>query len=176
MSKLGGLIQGQDLAFDTHESGVREVHWEQLHLEKRLHEGGKARYHLFGGREASSSGINQDRLDRVTREVRRALGKNPKLTQDLARLIAAEINRWSRGEATLEHAQEAARKIAGYFDLDERFVESVARFSKERLVQFVSQHKSLLEPSRLIEIRQSPKGIVIRSARDFYRVKLRSDD
>jgi hypothetical protein len=53
MATLKRLINGQDIAFDTHQAGTQHIRHRDLHLEKRLHSGGKIRYPMFGNRGSS---------------------------------------------------------------------------------------------------------------------------
>lgn len=174
MSKLGGLIQGQDVSFDTHQSAQQSIQPEDLHLEKRLHKGGKIRFPMFGTRSPSASGVNDDTYSRVTKEVTRTLRKDDELTKDLARTVASELQRFRSYQATKSEAQEAARKIAGYFDLDKFFVDSVVRYSGEILQEFVSVHRSSLT-EEIKEVRLSAKAVVVRDARHYYRAKYRRE-
>jgi len=142
MSKLGGLINGQDIAFDTHQAGDQNIRWQDLHLEKRLHKGGKIRYPMFGNRVPSKSQrVNDDTIRRVTREVQKALSKNPIITEKLAQTIAGVLQRFTNYTATLASVTEAARKISSYFDLGEPFVESVIINSNKIMTEFTSRHR-----------------------------------
>ena len=132
MAKLGGLINGQDVAFDTHQAGDgQSTNWEKLHLEKRLHnKRGKARFPLLGKEQPSKSGMDQREFSRVTREVKKVLKKNEDLVIDLAKIIVEQLQRFSSGEATIEDARAAAKKIANVFDLDEEFLRVVEEYSE----------------------------------------------
>ena len=84
MATLKKLIEGQNVCFDTHQSGdSQSVNWNQLHLEKRIHKdkgGGKIRFPLIGDYKPSwSSRISEERYEEVCREVKRALSKNEQL-------------------------------------------------------------------------------------------------
>jgi hypothetical protein len=142
MSKLGGLINGQDVAFDTHQAGDgQSTNWQKVHLEKRLHDNrGKARFPLLGNEKPSSSGMNESDFSRITREVRDTLKKNDALTRSLAETIVDQMRRFSSGEATVEHASLAARAIADAFDLDKEFLRVVQEYAKGRLISFTSIH------------------------------------
>lgn len=163
MAALARLIQGQDIAFDTHQAGDRQsVRLRDLHLEKRLHAGGKIRYPMFGdGRPTASTSVNETTSARVIREVSRSLRKNPRRTNQLARVIADVLSRFSNGTATIEVAREAARNIAGHFGLSQEFEESVVTFFGDRLVKFSSRHSSRdLGEAKRLEI--SARRVVIR--------------
>jgi hypothetical protein len=174
MAKLDGLIQGQDVVFDTHQAGDSQaLHVEDLHLEKRLHDGGgKIRFPLFGNRQPSHSGrMSSGTHDSVVREVTKTLRKNQALTERLAQTVVEQLRRFSNGEATVKNAEAAARKLASYFGLGKSFVNSVARFAETRLVHFVSQHAGPT-PGSLVEIVQSKARIEVRRARSVYSAKL----
>lgn len=166
MAKLRGLINGQDVAFDTHQAGdAQNVNWSALHLEKRLHGGrGKARYPLFGNEKESSSGMNQDDFERITREVKKALKKNEQLLKDLAKTIVVELERFSNGEATSKDAREAARNISGYFDLDPNFLRVVEEYSNKHLSSITTIHFNPIEKT-LHEIHQTKGEVVIQKPR-----------
>ena len=141
---------------------------EDLHLEKRLHEGGKIRFPFFGNRKPSySKRVSRDKFDKITREVRKALHKDQRLTDELIDTVFKQLRRFSMGEASVENAREVARKLGGYFELSEQFEVSVARYTGDTLVQFMSQHKSITSPE-IIEINQSAESIQIRSAKAVY--------
>ncbi len=144
MGKLNGLINGQDVAFDTHQSGDgQETNWENVHLEKRLHgKRGKARYPLLGDEEPSNSGMNDRDFSRVTREVKRELKKNSNLLNELAETIVNELERFSNGTATIRHAREAAQKVSDYFDLMPEFLEKVERTAQNKLTSYTSIYKN----------------------------------
>jgi hypothetical protein len=173
------LINGQDVSFDTHQAGdSQEAHLKDLHLEKRLHKGGKARFPLFGDGKPSHSGkMNKDTLEIVTKEVKKALKKNERLTNDLAETIVNTLNRY-RGRRTINEidefeklASEAAKKIAGYFGLDDKFLRKVTDYGKYggdgRLVSFMTVH---LNPDKgtIHEIYQDKDSVEIRKARRNY--------
>ena len=158
------LIKEQDVAFDTHQAGDgQSVNWEKLHLEKRLHKGGKARFPLFGNEKPSSSGMNEDDFSRVKKEVRKAL-ENQKIFEALAKRIVDELDRFRNGNATHENAREAAQKIAGYFDLDKNFLRIVEEYADNKLLSFTTIH---FNPNELTlhEIHQSGKEIAIQKPR-----------
>lgn len=142
MAKLGGLINGQDVAFDTHQAGDgQSTNWQKLHLEKRLHDNrGKARFPLLGKEKPSSSGMNERDFGRVTREVRNTLKKNDASTRSLAETIVDQLRRFSSGEATVEHASMAAQTIADAFGLEREFLRVVQEYAEGRLLSFTSIH------------------------------------
>lgn len=159
------LISGQDVVFDTHQAGDgRPIRVEDLHLEKRLHSGGKIRFPLFGEGQPRSSGLNEAERGRVIREVERALSKDPVLVRELARVVYEQLSRFSQNTASLDDARQAARSIAVFFKLGEEFVNEVAAFHEGKLVQFVTHHR---DPDSLerFEIRQRPAEIEIRKAK-----------
>jgi hypothetical protein len=100
MAKFGGLITGQDIAFDTHQQGDSQpVRLKDLHLEKRLHAGGKIRFPLFGNEPPSSSRkVSPETFDRVTKEVTKTLHKDDSLTEELGQLIVKQLVRFSSGD------------------------------------------------------------------------------
>ncbi len=171
MANLKKLIHGQDVRFDTHQAGdAQPTNWRNVHLEKVLHEGGKIRFPLVGDFQPSwSSRVNDVQYERVKREVARELGKNPVLVQALAETVVNILNRFSSGTATIENAQEAAKKIAEYFGLDENFERTVEDFMGERLQEFISYHR---DPDGIFleEIRFTPKRVEIRKSRRKYRL------
>lgn len=166
MAKLSDLINGQDVAFDTHQAGDgQKTNWKKVHLEKRLHDSkGKARFPLLGNDLPSNSGMNDKNFSRVTAEVKKSLKKNKGLLKELAATIVAELKRFSSGEATLEHAREAAKKFAGYFDLDIDFRDLVDEYADGHLTSVTTIHYNP-EKKMLHEIHQSKDQIVIRKVR-----------
>lgn len=170
MAKYGVLIQGQDIAFDTHQQGdAQEIRLKDLHLEKRLHVGGKIRFPLFGaGHPSYSRKVTQETFRRVEREVSRTLNKDAKLTEALGQLIVNELVRFGSGQVTVEDAQLAASKIASYFDLDVEFESAVARYAGKVLKEFATFHRSLVD-KRYVEIRQSAEEIRLRNEPRAYR-------
>ncbi|NWJ42079.1 MAG: hypothetical protein HXX12_14040 [Geothrix sp.] len=174
MTTLKRLIQGQDIAFDTHQAGDGQgVKWRELHLEKRMHEGsGKARFPFFDHAKASSSSrMSADALQEVTKEVGRVLQKNPELTKKLGKIVVESLQRFSDGTATIEDGKAAAKQLAGYFDLDENFLRVVEDYSEGRLVSLKTVH---IEPHdrTLHEIYQSQTTLEIRKARRNYPLNI----
>lgn len=144
--KLARLIDGQDLAFDTHQSGDGQaVHWEDIHMEKRMHgKRGKARFPLAGHAEPSKSSTMSDSTFRkISKEVRSVLKKNRELVRDLASTIALELFRFSSGKASEKDARKAAKKLAGYFDLDTEFEQLVVDYTNKQILAAVTTiHRS----------------------------------
>jgi hypothetical protein len=167
MAKLKRLINGQDIAFDTHQAGDgRPVRLADLHLEKRLHHGkGKIRYALFGQEEPTSSKrVSKRTEERVTKEVRDALYKNSELKRQLAEAILDALKRFSDGRASVETAKAAAKSIARQFGLDESFLRVVEDYSDTQLLSLRTVHFNL-ETGSLHEIFQSRDTIEVRKAR-----------
>jgi len=166
MAKLGGLINGQDVAFDTHQAGdSQKTNWKKVHLEKRLHnKRGKARFPLLGNEQPSNSGMNDNDFNRVKREVKKALKKNKNLLDELASTIVTQLKRFSSGEASREDARETARRFAGYFDLDHDFLRVVEEYADKQLSSFTTIHYNPAEQT-LHEIHQSKEEIVIQKPR-----------
>lgn len=166
MAKLGGLINGQDVAFDTHQAGDGQgINWKHLHLEKRLHKGGaKARFPLFGEEPPSSRGMNERELNRVSTEIRSALKNNRDLVEDLAETIAEQLRRFSSGEAEIHHARQAAQRIAGAFDLNESFLRAVEEYYEGKIFSFTSIHFNPAQNS-LHEIVITGAGIAVQKPR-----------
>lgn len=169
MAKLGRLIQGQDVTFDTHQAGDgQEINWRSLHLEKRLHKGGKIRFHLFGDAETSySDRVSEKDLGRVVREVRDTLHKNEKLTVQLAETIVAQVLRFRRGAVTTENALEAARNIAKAFDLGEAFVGLAEIAANARIARFSTIHPGK-RPGTVIEIVQDAQQVSVQRPRESW--------
>lgn len=167
MGNIKRLIQGQNVRFDTHQSGDGQpTNWQNVHLEKILHEGGKIRFPMMGEFEPSwSARVSAGQLARVQREVRRELEKDPALVKELAKTVVSVLNRFSSGAATIENAKSTAEKFAGYFGLDKNFERMVTDYMDGRLVEFISYHvnpdSEFLEEISLtstrIEIRKSRK-------------------
>lgn len=170
MANLKKLIHGQDVRFDTHQAGdAQPTNWHHVHLEKVLHEGGKIRFPMAGDFQPSwSSRVNDIQYERVKREVARELERNPALVQALAETVVNILNRFSSGTATIENAQEAAKKFAEYFGLDENFERTVEDFMGNRLQEFISYHRNP-DDIFLEEIRFTPKRVEIRKSRRKYR-------
>ena len=167
MSKLKRLINGQDIAFDTHQAGDgRGVRLADLHLEKRLHNRkGKIRYPLFGeGGPTYSDRVSEATERRVTKEVRDALKGNSELQRQLAETILDALKRFSDGRASVETAKAAAKKIARQFGLDESFLRVVEDYSGTQLLSLRTVHFNREEGS-LHEIFQSRDTIEVRKAR-----------
>lgn len=170
MTKLSRLIHGQDIAFDTHQSGDgQEVHIEELHLEKRLHRRGwKVRFPLFGNRQPSySDGMPDREYERIVREVKRTLDKNAHLTEQLAETIVGQLRRFRSGDISVEVAIEAARKIAGYFDLGEPFVVSVSIHVQPQFMRVATLHLAQ-RPGTVVEIAQSRDKVEIQKPKDSW--------
>ncbi|WP_397379326.1 hypothetical protein [Prosthecobacter sp.] len=162
MSKLGGLINGQDVTFDTHQSGDnQDINWRNVHLEKRLHRGGgKARFHLF--KDASnSSGMNNTEFTQVNREVRRAFKRNPLLKKKLAQEIVKTLSRFSSDTATIADAKLAAQNLAKYFTLGKQFLNAVDHEAEGRLLSLTTVHLNKAKGTKH-EIIQSADKVKIR--------------
>lgn len=173
MAKLSRLIKGQNIAFDTHQQGdAQQTRWKNIHLEKRLHEGGKIRFPLYNGKPRRTPKVNEKTYQRVIKEVSNTLKRDSNLTDILAHTIADQLHRFSSGAATIAHAQEAAQNIASYFDLDKEFEVAVARYAGKKLIEYTSHHRSR-DDGRMIEIKQSSIEISLRSAPSVYRKVLR---
>jgi len=161
--KLGSLINGQDVTFDTHQAGDgQRTNWKNIHLEKRLHgRGGKARFPLLGNEEPSNSGMSDNDFSQVTREVKKILKKDKNLIQNLAKTIVTELERFSNGEATSETAKEAAKRFAEYFDLDTDFLRVVEEYAKNRRLTTITTIHLKPNEQTLHEIHISKKEITI---------------
>ncbi len=172
MPKLKRLIQGQDVAFDTHQSGDgQETHAEDLHLEKRLHSGGKIRFPLHGSASPSRSrSVSEDKYHRVVAEVRRALDKDPELVSDLAKEIVAQMNRFRQGLATEQLIREAANKIASAFDLGPALAEQATLEASGRVKQFSTLHLGS-RVGTAFRVTQSARGAVVERARREWEPK-----
>lgn len=169
MTKLSRLINGQDVTFDTHQAGDgQEVNWKAVHLEKKMHNRkGKIRFPLSGNMAPSwSSGISRDNFEKITREVRDELGDNQALVEELAETVVDILSRYSSGRATTDDAKIAAKRLAGYFGLNEQFERVVERYAHGRLVLFTSVHMNS-ETRLLQEISQSSDRVVVRKARKY---------
>lgn len=166
MAKLGGLINGQDVAFDTHQAGDSQiVNWKDVHLEKRIHnKRGKARFPILGNQEPSVSGMTDNDLRRVTKEVKKTLRKNESLVKELAITIVDVLKRFSNGEASPKDAREAAKKIAKAFDLNADFLRVVEEYADKKLETFTTIHFNPGEDS-LHEIILSKEKITIQKPR-----------
>lgn len=163
MAKLTRLIRGQDIVFDTHQSGDgQEIHVKELHLEKRLHKKGwKIRFPLFGEQEPSySPGMPDKEYVRIVKEVKRTLGKNAKLKEDLAETIVSQLRRFRSGEISVQEAIEAAGKIAGYFDLGPPFMASVSSHVASKSLLVSTLHLAQ-KPGTVVEINQSRDKVEI---------------
>ncbi len=164
MGKLGGLINGQNIAFDTHQAGDgQKVNWRDVHLEKRLHSNkGKARFPLLGNEKPSSSGMNDDDFQHVKKEVKKAFNKRKPLLRDLANMVVSELKRFSSGKATQEDAKQAAKKLAEYFDLNTDFLKIIKEYADadNELTSFATIHFNPATQTRH-EIRQSKNEISI---------------
>lgn len=170
MAKLNRLIQGQDVTFDTHQAGDgQEINWRSLHLEKRLHKGGKIRFHLFGeGETTHGDRISEKDLGRVVREVRDTLNKNEKLARQLAETIVEQVKRFRSGDVTARDAMEAARNIARAFDLGEPFL-SLAEIvvTDSRIARFSTIHPGK-RPGSVIEIVQDAERVSVQRPKDSW--------
>ena len=171
MKKLQQLIRGQDVAFDTHQSGDGQpVKVRDLHLEKRLHNGGKIRFPFFGDAEPSASeGVSDKVFARVVREVKKALRDNGRLREQLAETIASQLDRFANGLASIENAGEAARKIAGAFDLGEDFVSTVVIHANNRLISFRTLHLGR-RPGTFKEIVQDAQKVAVQRPKESWEI------
>lgn len=169
MAKLRRLIQGQDIAFDTHQAGDGQpVNVQALHMEKRLHGRGKIRFPFFGElREPSYEGLSDKDYSRVVREVRDVLRDNENLRARLAETIVSQIQRFAAREANVESARNAARNLANAFDLGEEFVALAVTYADETLASFRTLHPGH-RPGTVVEIVQSRESVVIQKPRDSW--------
>jgi hypothetical protein len=169
MAKFGRLIQGQDVAFDTHQSGDgQRINWEELHLEKRLHKGGKIRFPFFQPRQPSwSERVSERDYERVVREVQKTLSKDPKLREQLAQVIVDQLARFREGDVTIETAQEAARTIASIFDLGEDFIATATVQADGHISRFATLHAGK-RPGTVMEIVQSRDRIEIQRPKESW--------
>jgi hypothetical protein len=171
MAKLGPLINGQDVTFDTHQAGDgQETKWRNVHLEKRLHNGGgKIRYPFLDGTNPSASGnVSDSQLENVNREVTRALNKDKQLTMQLAQTVVDILDRFSSGKATTGDARSAAETMAGYFELDENFVRVVEDRAQGRL-EFVRTVHFNPQQNTYHQIRQSRNSVQIKQVKGLHR-------
>lgn len=167
--KLARLIDDQDLAFDTHQSGDgQKIHWREIHMEKRMHNNlGKARFPLAGNAEPSKSKTMSDQtFSKISKEVRTVLRKNQSLATELAKTVANELHRFSSGKASEKDARKAAIKMAGYFCLDETFEQLVVNYLKANLGMVTTVHRNpngkpyeIIQSADKIEVRQARKSI-----------------
>jgi hypothetical protein len=169
MGKLGSLITGQDVTFDTHQAGDGQpTRWRNVHLEKRLHDGGgKIRYPLLDGTNPSATRkVSKEQLVKVNSEVKKALMKDKTLTDALAQKVVEVLGRFSGGTATSENAREAAKSLARYFDLDEDFVRVVEDYADDRLAFVRTIHFNPLS-NTYHQIKQSSESIQIKKLRSI---------
>lgn len=171
MAKLSRFINGQDVTFDTHQAGDgQKVNWRAVHLEKKMHKrNGKIRFPLFGNGNPSPSGMSREDFEKITREVRNKLDGDRALVEKLAETIVDILERFSSRQATSEDAKQAAKKVAGYFDLDDEFESVLERYARGKLVSYTSVHMNP-ETGFLQEISQSKDRVVIRKARKYARI------
>jgi hypothetical protein len=169
MAKLNNLIKKQKISFDTHQAGDgQETKWRNLHLEKSIKgEKGKVRFPFLGKEKPSNSGMNDKNFRSVKSEVSKILKKNETLLNSLAEEIEKQLERWSSGIATIEDAKEAASRFAKYFDLDSSFIDDVAKYRQDRLIEFNTIH---VDPETQIfyAIKQSAKNISIEERQKQY--------
>lgn len=169
MATLKRLINGQDVTFDTHQAGDgQSVNWRAVHLEKKPHnKRGKIRFPLVGDEEPSSSGgMNPRDEERIKREVKNELKRNPELVKQLAETVVDSLRRFSQGQATTEDVKNAAKKLARYFELDENFITYSERYAREHFVSATSIHVSL-ETGHIHKIEQSAEQVTIRRVRYY---------
>jgi hypothetical protein len=170
MASLRRLIRGQDIAFDTHQAGDgQEVRFEDLHLEKRLWDGGwKVRFPLFGDRQPTrSKTMPEEDYQRVVKEVKKALKDNDELTQELAETIVRQLRRFKNSEISVEVAVAAASKIAENFGLGKPFVARVKGLVSPP-VELVSTLHFERRGAYAFEIVQSANSIQIRRAENSW--------
>jgi hypothetical protein len=163
VASLKRLIQGQDVAFDTHQAGDSQVvKADDLHLEKRMHRGGgKVRFPLFGDRQPSRSERVSDKdFARIVREVHKALSKKPQLQSQLAEVVVEQINRFRGGQITTEQCMEGARKLADIFDLGEPFLVQVRMNIDLLLLEVATLHAGI------------SKGAVVEIVQSRYRIEI----
>jgi hypothetical protein len=169
MAKLSRLINGQKLRFDTHQAGDRQpMRLPDLHMDKLPDKGGKIRFDFFGTAEPVVTGMSDERARRVIGEVRRALGKNPQLRDELAQTIVKQLQRFKNGSVSLADARAAARNIAKAFDLSEDFVTEVVRYNE---LGYVERARSLHlghRPGSVYEIVQSQDGVLVQKPSDYW--------
>lgn len=168
MATLKRLINGQNITFDTHQAGDGQaVNWRAVHLEKRMHgRAGKIRFPLFGNERGwNAVGMSPEYVERVVAEVTRALQNDKQLAEELAKVVAKTIARFSSGKATTADAKTAARTLAEIFDLDEDFVTYSERFANKNLVSASTIHVSR-ETGNVHELYQDGKKVRITKVRD----------
>lgn len=164
MANLKRLIKGQDISFDTHQAGDGQgVKWRDVHLEKSVHgERGKAKFPLLSNERPSSKGMDPKVYASVTKEVKRELSKNKRLTKDLVKTVANVIERFSQGTATEDDGLIAAKKLSGYFDLDEKAVSVLpSLLGKPDNMTFSTIHYKN-DVHEYVEIMQSAEKVAIR--------------
>lgn len=141
---LKRLINGQDIRFDTHQRGDgQRVNVWALHLDKILHDGKGSIKFPFDAlhQPAPSKGMSPEVIKRVTNEVKQAL-KNKKLAKSLGETIIDTFERFSGSSVPVERAEELAKVFAGYFGLDEKFINSTTKYADDRLVSMSTLHFS----------------------------------
>ena len=92
------------------------------------------------------------------------LKKNKALVNDLARTIAHELFRFSCGKASEKDARRAAKKLAGYFNLDAEFERLVVDYTNEKTLAAVTtthrgpggQSYEIIQSSQRVEVRLLP--------------------
>jgi hypothetical protein len=153
------------VAFDTHQSGDGQlVHVDDLHLEKRLHGGGKMRFPLHGDRRPSrSEDITEKQYARVVKEVKSALEKDPRLTETLAKTIVHQINRFRDGDISEDLIVKAANKIASAFDLGPALAQAMKREVNGRITQASTLHLGSRVGTAFL-VAQSARGAMIARA------------
>lgn len=175
MATFKRLIQGQNVRFDTHQAGDGQaINAEHLHLEKILHEGGgKIRFPMTGDFEPNySSRVSNKQFESVRREVQRELKKNKERTTELGKAIVDVFRQYTSETVSIETLKTAAKKLAGYFGLDENFVKTVEEYANGQFLSFTSFHINP-ENEMLQEIKLSQKRVEIKKSkrknRNYYQ-------
>ena len=130
------LIKNQNIKFDTHQAGDgQEVNLNGLHLEKILHnpKGTKLKFHFFNGAsiEKQNTNVPTSLLNKIQKEVSKALKNNKKLQNELGHKIINTLNRYRKNGINEKEAIEAAKNIASYFNLDEHFIRKTITYAKD---------------------------------------------
>lgn len=159
---LKNLINGQDIKFDTHQAGDKaEVNWRDLHMEKYIHDRrGSIKFDFFSSREPQNSGMHEKDFNRVQREVKKILRKDPEKLQKFADLAVSEIVRFSSGEASQDDVELAAKNIAGHFDLNSNFEKVVVNLYGNKISSFISIHRG---KDKLFNLIFDQSGLIIQS-------------
>ena len=164
------LIKNQNIKFDTHQAADgQEANLKGLHLEKILHnpKNTKIKFHFFDKTPIQKQNNNIDKklLEKIQKEVSKALNKDPKKTKELGDLIINTLYRYKTQGIDNKDALEAVKNIANYFDLKEDFISKTIKYgiNDKKITEIITTHLSNGSSQKRYKIKQTKEDMTISS-------------